>query len=61
MGGYVTLDYCIVGWCGSGEGRSFWDLFCVLDTLLALVVDGGVAGIPSVCCLVSSLDSRLLS
>ena len=22
-GGYVTLDGCVGGWCGFGEGRSF--------------------------------------
>ena len=44
-----TFNYCVVGWCWAGMDSSFCEL--LFDTRLTLVVDRGVAVIPSACCL----------
>ena len=61
VGGYVTLDDCVVGWCGCGAEHSFSGFFCVFNTRLAIVLDRGMEGIPRARCLVSSLERIPLS
>ena len=53
-GGYVMADDFVRGWGGCGAGCTCWGgLVGVFDTQLAMVVDGGLFGIPKARCLVS--------
>ena len=55
-------DDCVGVWRGCGAGRpSGGGLVGVLDTRLAIVVDGGALGIPKARCSVYYLDRRPLS